>query len=283
MAKPKHSKYKNTGIIYEILVNRIALDTMSNKDSKALDIIKRYFSKGELYKELKIYEALYSSNIKDVSKAELLVSTALDMAKRLNSSLLRRDKYNLIREIKSIYNLDEFFSSKIKNYKVLASISNLIEYNHSYTFADPLFLTENKSTLISHITRNNQETIEEDNILREFANMDKETRFLSYKILLEKFNQKYGTLDKFQRQILKEFIYQPNNSEEFISFINLNQNKLINQINKLIPTVEDNITSIKLKETLKLFTPVEKEVKDDNVLGILQCYQLLKELKSLQE
>ena len=57
MGKLKHSKCKNTGILFELLVRQIAADTLGGKNSLALEIIKFHFKKGtELTKELNFYQ-----------------------------------------------------------------------------------------------------------------------------------------------------------------------------------------------------------------------------------
>lgn len=120
MNKINHSKYKNTGIIFETLIRQIASDTMSNKDSKAVEIIKKYFTNTELAKEQKLYAALTSSKTINETKADGLINSVLDLSKRLNKTKLRKEKYALIKEIKDSYDIDNFFKAKIHNYKTLA-------------------------------------------------------------------------------------------------------------------------------------------------------------------
>ena len=82
----KHSKFRNTGIIFELLVRQIAADTLSNKESKAIDILKRYFRKGELANEHKVYNILYTAKVLNEAKAESLINSALEVSKKLNKS-----------------------------------------------------------------------------------------------------------------------------------------------------------------------------------------------------
>ena len=57
MKRIKHSKVKNTGLIFELLVKQIAADTLSKKDSNAVEILKNYFTgKSALVREFKLYE-----------------------------------------------------------------------------------------------------------------------------------------------------------------------------------------------------------------------------------
>ena len=111
----KHSKYKNTGILFELLVRQVTADTLNGGQSPALNIIKKYFVKSELGKELKLYETLSKTNKVNEAKANILIQTILESSKRLNRSSLRRQKYNLINEIKEHYDLDEFFKTKLIN------------------------------------------------------------------------------------------------------------------------------------------------------------------------
>ena len=59
--KIKHSKFKNTGILFELLVRQITADTLKGGDSPAIDLLKTYFVKSELgreYKFLKNYNQM---------------------------------------------------------------------------------------------------------------------------------------------------------------------------------------------------------------------------------
>ena len=104
----KHSKFKNTGILFELLVRQITTDTLSNKNSEALGILKKYFSKTELGREYKLYESLIKRTNLTEGKANLVIDTVLESAKQLNRSALKRQKYNLIKEIKNHYDLEQF-------------------------------------------------------------------------------------------------------------------------------------------------------------------------------
>ena len=88
----KHSKFKNTGILFELLVRQITTDTLSNKNSEALGILKKYFSKTELGREYKLYESLIKRTNLTEGKANLVIDTVLESAKQLNRSALKRQK-----------------------------------------------------------------------------------------------------------------------------------------------------------------------------------------------
>lgn len=283
--KIKHSKFKNTGILFELLVRQIASDTVSNKDSAAIGLVRKYFGKSELAKEYKLYQALIQPKSLSEAKAETFINATLEASLRLNKTALRKEKYNLIKEIRESYDLEEFFKAKINNYKQLAAVYNLIEAHNSLEFVEPQHLIDNKITLLEHITRKevNKEGVK-DRVMEEFNNMDKGTRILAYKMLLEKFNSKYATLSDHQKLILKEFINNITNTTKLRDFVNKNFSIITEEINKLIPTVADQTTQIKLAEVVTLLQPLDKtqNVKDENIISLLQYYQLIEELKSVK-
>ena len=283
--KIKHSKFKNTGILFELLVRQIASDTVSNKDSAAIGLVKKYFNKSELAKEYKLYQALIQPKSLSEAKAETFINSTLEASLRLNKTALRKEKYNLIKDIRENYDLEEFFKAKINNYKQYAAAFNLIEAHNSLEFTEPQQIIDNKITLLEHITRKevNKEGVK-DRVMEEFANMDKGSRILAYRMLLEKFNSKYATLSDRQKLTLKEFINNITNTTKLREFVNNNFKVITEEINTLIPTVADKTTQIKLAEVITLLQPLDKtqNVKDENIISLLQYYQLIDELKSVK-
>ena len=283
--KIKHSKFKNTGILFELLVRQIASDTVSNKDSAAIGLVRKYFNKSELAKEYKLYQALIQPKSLSEAKAETFINATLEASLRLNKTALRKEKYNLIKDIRESYDLEEFFKAKISNYKQYAAAFNLIEAHNSLEFTEPQQIIDNKITLLEHITRKevNKEGVK-DRVMEEFTNMDKGSRILAYRMLLEKFNSKYATLSDRQKLTLKEFINNITNTTKLRDFVNSNFKTITEEINTLIPTVADKTTQIKLAEVVTLLQPLDKtqNVKDENIISLLQYYQLIDELKAVK-
>ena len=283
--KIKHSKFKNTGILFELLVRQIASDTVSNKDSAAIGLVRKYFSKSELAKEYKLYQALIQPKSLSEAKAETFINATLEASLRLNKTALRKEKYNLIKDIRESYDLEEFFKAKISNYKQYAAAFNLIEAHNSLEFTEPQQIIDNKITLLEHITRKevNKEGVK-DRVMEEYGSMDKGTRILAYRMLLEKFNSKYATLSDRQKLTLKEFINNITNTTKLREFVNNNFKTITEEINTLIPVVADKTTQIKLTEVVTLLQPLDKtqNVKDENIISLLQYYQLIDELKSVK-
>ena len=283
--KIKHSKFKNTGILFELLVRQIASDTVSGKDSAAVGLVKKYFSKSELAKEHKLYQALVGTKALTEGKAESLINATLEISSRLNRSALRKEKYNLIKDIREAYDLEEFFKSKINNYTQYAAAYNLIEAHNSLEFVEPSHVIENKVTLLEHITRKEvNKTDVKDRVLEEYAKMDKGTRILAYKMLLEKFNEKYGDMSPAQKSVLKEYINNISNTVKLREFVNESTTAIKAQIAQLSKTVVDKTIQIKLNEVATLLKPLDKNqsVKDDNIIALLQFHQLIEELKSVK-
>ena len=213
--KIKHSKYKNTGILFELLTRQITSDTISDGGNKALSILKKYFnSKSELLKEYKIYNTLSTKKYKDNNKATILVDTLIEAHSKLNKSRLRREKYNLIKELKSTYDLNNFFKAKITNYKVMASIFNITENKD----VSPLSVVDTKVKLVEHITKTNK-SVKKSTIIENYNKQDKSTRLLTYKVLLEKFNEKYSSLQDNQKTLLKEYVNNVSNSPSLKSYL----------------------------------------------------------------
>ena len=190
--KVKHSKYKNTGILFELLTRQLTADTIAGSNPKALHIIKKYFNgDSTLLKEYKIYHTFMGKKYKEDNKATILINTLVEAYGKLNKGQLRREKYNLIKEIKETYDINNFFKAKISNYKVMASIFNLLENND----ASPLSIVNSKVTLLEHITGKTLSNKPKKNVVMEdYVKYDKDTRLLTYKVLLEKFNDKYSGL-----------------------------------------------------------------------------------------
>ena len=279
--KIKHSKYKNPGILFELLVRQITADTLKGDDSPAIDILKKFFVKTELGREYKLYETILKSKVLNESRANVFITTALDASKKLNKGQLRNQKYQLIRGIKDNYKFDEFFSSKIKNYKELAALYTLIEGYNSKDISDTQQLVDNKVTLLEFLTKQEVSEEKKQTLIEEFSNYDKDTRILTYKVLLERFNDKYQHLSKEQKQVLKEFINSVDSAPRLRNFYNSKVNELKDSLIKENKNIKDKATAIKIKEVSKYLTELDKSSKvgDDNLVDLLRYYELVKEIK----
>ncbi len=277
----KHSKFKNTGILFEILVKKITGDTLSGITSPAIKIIKEYFVNTELGKEYKLYETLFQDKKLTESKATLVLNTILEQSKKLNRTKLKNEKYNLIKELKSYYDVEDLFKTKLVDYKAQASLYTLLEIYNTQKTINPNQIVENKINVLEHITNTQIDSVKiKDVVLEEFKSYDKDLRTLTYHVLLENFNQKYNNLNSKQKLILKEFINSVDNGPLLKEFYNKEILDIKNKIKSETKKVKDKVTKIKLQEIDKLIIELNKrtKVKNSHLVDLLQYHTLLEEL-----
>ena len=278
MKKLKHSKYKNTGILFELLVRQIATDTLNNSDSYATRIIKEHFSKNtELAKELRLYKVFIDETFETDYKASEFLNIILKERTKINEAVLNRQKYNLIKAIKKNFVLEDFFNYRVSNYKENASIYKLFEHNNS---DNPKEYVECKSTIMESLTGNSQPTdAVVSTINEEYSKQPKEVRLLAWKMLVENFNNKYTTLTEKQQDILREYINSVDNSEKLKKFVVRECNSLSKNIKAV--KVTDTVTQIKVNEVVKLISKVKtsKVITESQILSLLRYTELHNELK----
>ena len=280
----KHSKYKNTGILFELLVRQITADTLSGKDSKATHILKKYFVKTELGREYKLYESITKYKNLTEGKAEVVINSVIESSKNLNRGALKRQKYNLIQEISKHYNLEEFFQTKLSNYKSYAALYTLVEIYNSELLSTPDQIISNKIAILEGLTTKQVDKKKvEDDLLTEFQSYDKDLRILTYKVLLEKFNGKYASLNDNQKSVLKEFINSVDSTPKLRDFYNTKVEEIKEQLTKLTKKVTEKATQIKLNEVNKMISPLGKtsNVGNDDLVNLLQYFALLEEIEKV--
>jgi hypothetical protein len=281
-----HSKYKNTGILFELLIRQITNDTLDSKDSQATNILKKYFVKTELGREYKLYETLLKKTSLTETKANIITNTLLDSSKSLNRGVIKRQKYNLIKEIQNHYDLNEFFNHKLPNYKVHAAFYTLLETFNSTNQVDPEQIINNKVTILEHLTAAQiKSTKIKDEVMSEFEKSDKDVRFIAYKMLLESFNVKYDTLHTNQKTILKEYITSVDNTSRLKEFYTNKINEIKTELADLNKKTKNKVTKIKINEIISIITPPLKNAKitDNDLVDLLQYYDLINELETVNE
>lgn len=278
----KHSKFRNTGILFELLVRQTTSDLLNNKDSKSVKILKKYFTNTELGKEYGLYTAFSSSQKLSESGAEMLMSTVIDQYKKLDLDKIEKLKYNLIKEIKQNYDLENFFKAKIDNYKSFASIYVIFESQNSKSI-DTKQLIYNKINLLEFlmIKPTNNQTISQS-LIENFMKEDKEIRIMAYRVLVEKFNKKYQNLSIKQKDVLKEYINNISDTKNLKDYLNVQLGIIKTELTTLKEAIKDRVVVIKLDEILKLVNPIKENesIKDDVVTGIFQYFDLIDELKT---
>jgi len=286
MHKAKHSKFRNTGILFELLTRQVTSDILSGKDeSFAKNILFKYFSESkELGKELQLYNFLVNEVAKDETQAEKYIEIVLKQRDKLNQKSLTSEKYNLIKEIKDVYPINDLFKSSIKNYKVLASIYKIFE-NHGDKNSkfDVKEIVTSRTCIVENlcgIKKANKET--EDELISVYKQQNEEVRLLSYKILVESLNEKYKDLDSNQKNLLKEYINSISNTNSLKTLIDSEVTNVKKQLAELTNKISDDVIKIKINETVKQLDNVKKFnlVKDNQVMVLLLSYELIKEIKN---
>ena len=281
----KHSKIKNTGILFELISRQITVDVMNGDDkSKSVEMLKKFFNeKTELGKENQLYQVLLKENYNSSHKAEKLVDAVVKARQKLQNKKLRTEKYNLIKEVKKNYVVEDFFRARIPNYKVYASIYKkfIVE---TTPIVNPSEEVESTFSIIEHITRNKTKPKNtESQVISEFKGEDKDLRLLSYQLMVDNFNGKYKKLNSMQRNLLKEYINNISNTNSLREFINSEVKKVKEILTKILPRVNDDITKIKLTEAIKQVDGIKKGkiVKDKQVVSLMRYYELIKELHNV--
>ena len=285
--KLKHSKIKNTGILFELLTRQITADVLAGKSTKSVSIVKKYFNeKTELGKELELYRILSEKNYNSENKANHLLDAVIKSRQKLSNSILRREKYNLIKEIKENYNVNDFFSGRISNYRILASISNVFQSETSQEKFKPDQIVNSKFTVLEHITSKKiSENQVKEKVLKEYSKKDKDLRLLAYEILVDKFNKKYKSLNESQKNLLKNYINNISNTNWLRDDVNDEVVKIKKELKIHLPKVDDTITKIKLTEAINQINNLTKGrvVDEKQVLTLLRYYELIKEIKNVYE
>ena len=283
--KIKHSKFRNTGLIFELLIKQVASDTLNNKDSAAISVIKKHFAnKSTLAKEYKLYEFIVRNRSVSQSRAEAIVSTITEVSRKLDQKVLKNQKYDLIANIKEHYDINEFFGIQVRDYKALAALYCLLEGQNAETLINPQMLVDNKTTILKHLTSKPQDENEvKDALVEEYSKYDKDLKLLTFKILLEKFNDKYKDLLPEQKRILKEFITSVNSGTRLRNIVNKELDTLSGIVSELAANVDNQVVKIKLDEVSKPIKPVsnKERIDDNHLVKLMQYYELVNELKKL--
>jgi hypothetical protein len=281
MRKVKHNKIRNTGLLFEFLLRQITSDVLNKDNGQAVSIVKEKFNENtELGKELALYNILITKKFKSDSKADYFINEVMKARADLNNSVLRRERYNLIKEIQSNYNLQKFMSSKVPNYKTYASIYTLFEYNKSLS---PDQKTESFFNIVEHVTTD-EKSIKLSETVKTLPD-DEDLRILTYRTLLEKFNQKYTKLSSAQKNLLREYINNVSNTNSLKDTLKEIVKGLKEDLKQHSKNLKDKVVKIKMQEAIKSinkFCGIDDKsdvVKDEYVIQTMRYLELLKELK----
>ena len=284
----KHSKIKNTGILFELLTRQITVDVMNDtKKSPAVKILKQFFKENsELGKEYQLYKILTEKKYKTRSDAEILIEAVIKNRRKLSNRTLKSEKYNLIKSIKENYEVKSFFNTRINDYKLHASIYTLFEIERNKDGSNPIEETDSKITVLEHICNDNVKTSKNTKkVFESYQTQEQDVRLLTYQLLVDKFNKKYSNLNESQKNLLREYINNLSNTNSLREFIDSEVTKVQKALKTHLSKVNDKITKIKLSEAIKHTDNAigGKFVKDTHVVSLMRYYELIKELDNVHK
>lgn len=282
--KIKHTKIKNTGVLFEVLTRQVTADIIENRDSKSINLIKKYFNKTtNLGQELDLYNILVNESYKSSHNADRLVEAVVKSRQKLSTASLRREKYNLIKELKDKYDVNKLFATRIPNYKKLASIYKIFEHESTEKSLRPDEYVNVRSYLTESICSEKVGRIEQEPAV---VAEDKEIRLLAYSLMVEKFNKKYSNLTEKQKMVLKKYINNISNTSNLHEYVSEEVMGIKSELSKLLPEVTDKITKIKLSEVIKqldAMTIGKKRISEKALIALMRYYELIEELKDVSK
>ena len=287
-SQKKHNKIKNTGILFELLTRQIAVDVMNDsKNSPAIKIIKEFFNeKTTLGREKELYSILIEKKYKTAEQANILLEAVIKNRRKLSNRRLKNEKYNLIKRIKENYSVNDFFNSRIPNYKVLASIYNVFELESSKEKIGPIEETDSKISIVENICGQSiKQSKKSKDLVESYQSQEQDVRLLTYQLLVDKFNKKYSNLNESQKNLLREYINNLSNTNSLREFIDTEVIKVQKALKSHLRIVDDKITKIKLAEAIEHTSTAigGKLVKDSHVVSLMRYYELIKELDNVHK
>ncbi len=287
--KLKHSKFRNTGILFELLVKQVTSDILSsNNCTKASEILKKYFNEStELGREHKLYQLISEETTKDVTQAEKLLEVIIKNRSKINNANLDRQKFEVVKEIKNSWDIDTFMKGSIGNYKLLASVYKVLEEaSRNDIESDASEIYQARTSILEHLAtsvkKKSQINEEKDKLIELYTQQSEDIRLLSYKLLIDSFNKKYSVLCDEQKSLIKEYVNSVTNTPTLKEYINRSVSDVKGKLKKITESISDMAMKIKINETSNQLTKIQESVsvKDNHITALLLSYELIKELKN---
>lgn len=288
MEKIKHRKYRNTGLIFEMLTRQITSDILEgDENSEAIDILKEYFDgSSEISKELELYKLLMEETLQGENQAKEFIEEVVKTRENLDLQQLQEEKYDIIGEIKKKYPLKEFFKSRVDNYRELASIYKVFKVNEEDNNYEPSDYVRSKYTIVEHVTNEDVDKEEiENEVKEELEEQSRDLRLLTQRVMIEKFNKKYGSLLDEQKELLRKYINNISNTNNLREYVNEEVRTLKEDLKDLREKIDNQVVDIKVKEATKLIEEIQDDsvVRDDEISNLLMYYQLREDIQNALE
>ena len=279
MSKSKHSKKRNSWLVYEFLVRTISealVNDEKKKSSAALKILKRHFKpETELYKEFRVANALMKTTVSSEHVAASILKEAKETVKCHNLSALDREKSLLIRNINHRLNDASIFDKHVTEYKMAATIQTLM--NEWRDASDIAKIAEYEDVLMKWL-------VTEKNVKPQIlVNEDSRgTARLLMRVMSKKLNEKYaGKFNEDQRAIIKSYAFSSANDDMTTIKLKLEEvrGKLLNSMKLLEHEDNGSFMANKINEVReKLISENVDELNDELVTRFMSYAKLVEEI-----
>jgi len=271
-----HNKKRNVGIVYEQLINVISsylVEGDLDKADNVIGLIKTHFQPGsELYKEFRLFNALVKTTVSSDSLASRILEEAKIAAKDHDATKLRKEKSLLIKDINLKISKDEFYGTRVENYRTYATIQTVLNGWRSKSpnirivaeYEDKVhtWLREDKTpdTVEEHIT----------------PDIDR----LTVKLMREKFDDKYKNLSCRQKYMLSDYMFDSTaKNEKLKENLATIQKDLIVELTQLHSSCENSILRDKMPSVIENVTLLNPEtLNDENISKFLLAIKLCEEI-----
>lgn len=270
-----HNKLRNTGLIFELLGKAVVQEALHRDRSNALGIVKRHFKRdSELLKELNLYTSLNQRTENDPIE---LIELAAKAWRGLDHKKLEAEKYNLVKDIKKVYDLAEFFKPRSDRYKLSASIYKV--FNGGERTTDPDGYLSARNYIREHICGKTPEALKTESE-QLWEGEERAVRKIGFKLLVKKFNEKYQTLGERQKTIISKYITEDLTSDKFKTFIVRELEYIKQKLNEKSKQITEVDLRTKINESMDLMPAIAnvRLLREEHLSALLKFHDLLEEL-----
>ena len=270
--KIRHNKKRNTAFVYEALIVEATVAILkkdTNRQTKALNIIKRHFKSGSaLKKDLECYRSLCENQNLNIDTSRRIINEARLQRRLVGDTGLFTQQTQIIHDINKELS-PAVFNNFVPNYKSLATIAQLF----------------------SHKTSPKEQVILENTIINKMVSTDKNNPYepidnVVYATFVSKFNKKYDSdLLEEQKELLMHYVSSfTDNALALKVFLNEEIRRLKSELTKGLLVSEIQQDSVMRSKTTKIIERLEefskRQLSDDVLLTVLKTQSLVKEINN---
>lgn len=267
----KHNKKRNVGVIHEQLVRYVGSAIIQNDNDsaeKAISILTKHFKPGtELHKEFRLFNALVNVPVGNTEISKRILDEAKKAAERHSKQKLSEEKSSLIKSINHVLSENNFYDIRVPNYRLYATVQTLLD---SWRGSKNLEITESakyEHSLIEWISRNPEPAVVHESVDP-----------LAYRIMLKKFQEKYGKeLLPAQKRVVENALIR--GKESMAHELNAAQEEAVKSLNEFKKTCENKVLLEKIDRVIKSVESFKSEAEEKKLSRTLQLIELVSELK----